>query len=230
MPSRWRHILSSRRRRRQILPPAWRRHPVIYAVFALIVIVGVLARRSPEPDGAPLGDYERYHGRTFRVAKVVDGDTVDLDAPDGEKRTTRVRLWGVDTPEVHTPGEPPMHYGPEASDFAKRHLAGREVETLLVEGETRGKYGRLLAYLRLPGEETTFNERLIVTGHGYADWRFDHPYKERFLEAERKARRQEIGLWAEVTPGKMPGWRRRRASDAGRASLRPVLSVLEGVR
>ena len=52
----------------------------------------------------------------FRVARVVDGDTVRL-AINGQEEA--VRLIGIDTPETVHPmrGEEP--YGKEASDFTK---------------------------------------------------------------------------------------------------------------
>ena len=100
------------------------------------------------------------------------------------------------------------------------------MEALLVKGKTRGHYGLLLAYLRMPGEEGTFNERLIETGHAYADWRFAHPHKERFLAAERRARRGRMGLWAEVRPEQMPRWRQRSrgSSSVSRMSSAPATS------
>ncbi len=199
-----------RRRRRRILPSAWRRRPLLTTAVVLLAASALLWRRAPSP-AVSGDDYTRYHGKTFRVARVIDGDTVDLAVPDGRKTYTRVRLWGVDTPEVEGSPQGEMYFGPRASRFSKEALEGMQVETLLVRGETRGVYGRLLAYLRLPGQEETFNERLIETGHAYADWRFDHPLRERFLKAERRARQEQRGLWQAVKPQQMPKWRRKAA-------------------
>ncbi len=198
--------------------PWWRRPRVVVALL-LAVAAAVLARRSGGPIAAG-NDYERYHRKVFRVARVVDGDTVDLAVEDGRRLHTRVRLWGVDTPEVAASDKGEMYYGPQASAFTKAALTGREVEVLLVKGKTRGLYGRLLAYLKVPGEQVTFNERLVETGHAYADWRVDHPYKERFRNVERRAMRAGQGLWAAVRPDQMPPWR-RRAAQPPRASPIP---------
>ena len=70
------------------------------------------------------------------------------------------------------------------------------------------------------------NERLIETGHAYADWRFSHPHKDRFLAAERRARRERCGLWAGVRPDQMPGWRQR--SRRGRSSPPPTSAARDG--
>lgn len=172
-------------------------------------------------------DRTRYHDRVFRVVEVIDGDTFDIDAPDGRRPHTRVRLWGVDSPERHGP----MHFGPEASDFARQTLLGRRVRIILGPGRTRDndRYDRLLAYAYLvdpePGPGTTlrsdppdrsrgpdgpmFNEMLISTGHAYADPRFDHPWAERFADLEERARRDRVGLWREVRPEQFPPWKQR---------------------
>ncbi|MHC4596883.1 MAG: hypothetical protein ACYS19_18295, partial [Planctomycetota bacterium] len=56
---------------------------------------------QPESDEqAKAYDFQKYHTKTFTVVNVVDGDTVDVDVPDGEYKYTRIRLWGIDTPET----------------------------------------------------------------------------------------------------------------------------------
>jgi len=127
--------------------------------------------------------------RPAAVIRVVDGDTlvVELDG-----RQERVRLIGVDTPEVHGQVEP---YGAEASAFAQERLTGAEVSLELDVGE-RDRYGRLLAYLWL-GDEM-FNETLLR--EGYAQVMTVPPnvkYADRFVALEREARAADRGLWDE---------------------------------
>ena len=189
-----------------IVPSVFRRHPVASALVAVLVLAAVvdhaLGRRQSD-------DHTRYHNRVFTVVNVVDGDTFDIDAPDGPQDTTRIRLWGVDTPEVAGGRAGEMHYGPEASAFAGRTLAGRPVRIELSPTKTRGLYGRLLAYVHLMPEGDCFNELLLESGHAYADWRFAHPFKRRYKTIEKRARRRGIGLWADVELDDMPAWRRR---------------------
>ena len=78
---------------------------------------------QPQPqtsEQAQAYDFEKYHAKTFTVAGVVDGDTIDIDIPDGRNKTTRIRLWGVDTPETKNPKLGVMYFGPEAADFTKK--------------------------------------------------------------------------------------------------------------
>lgn len=167
--------------------------------------LGLLDRAGLFGQRAGGGDTSRYHNKTFRVSRVVDGDTIDLATPDGQRAMTRVRLWGVDTPECVRPDWPIEHFGPEASAFTKRVCAGKTVRVDLHFSETRCKYGRLLAYVILP-DGTCLNEQLIVQGYGYADLRYPHPRYKEFIAAMRKARRDGTGLWREVTGEQMPGY------------------------
>ena len=172
---------------------------------------------GPRPDGfggsgleATTGsDTACYHDRSFRVARVVDGDTLDIEVPDRDKPVTRIRLWGVDTPEVAGTRADEMYFGPEASAFAKETLAGRDVHVVLSPKRTRGKYGRLLAYVFMSRGGKMFNEMLLEGGYAYADRRFDHHYMDRFKRIEKQARSSGIGLWAAVELDQMPSWRQR---------------------
>jgi micrococcal nuclease len=75
----------------------------------------------------------------YRVLRVVDGDTIDIDY-NGTKE--RVRLLCVDTPEsVHPDQSKNTAMGRKASDYSKKRLSGKSVDIEL-ETKTRGKYGR----------------------------------------------------------------------------------------
>ncbi len=194
-----------------MLPPLWRRHASTLLVLALVASGVVCARSVDRSHIAPTpgGDAARYHDQTFRVARIVDGDTLDIEVPDRDKSVTRIRLWGVDTPEVAGTRGGRIHFGPEASEFAKQTLTGRDVHIALSPKRTRGKYGRLLAYVFMSRGGRMFNEMLLEGGYAYADLRFDHHYMDRFKRIEKQARRDGAGLWAGVTLEKMPSWRLR---------------------
>jgi micrococcal nuclease len=123
------------------------------------------------------------------VRRVVDGDTIDV-SPSVEGRS-RVRLIGMDTPEVHFGTQP---YGPEASAFAKQELEGVEVE-LELDVQKIDPYGRLLAYVYLP-DGRMFNEKLLRESYAQvATFPPNVKYTDRFLEAQREARASNRGLW-----------------------------------
>lgn len=197
-----------RRRRRYAL-----RRALWPAVGILVLALMVLADRSGLFGRAPEADADTYDGGTFRVTHVVDGDTLDVDTPDGltGQAHTRIRLWGVDTPETVKPDTPVQHFGPEASAFTKLSCRGKQVRLELVKGNTRGKYGRLLAYVTLP-DGKMLNAELIAGGFGYADPRFEHPRLVEFARLQRKAMRERRGLWKNVRPDEMPYYYRKGPS------------------
>ncbi len=154
------------------------------------------------------GDIEKYHAKTFTITHIVDGDTLDINVPDGNYDHTRIRLWGVDTPETKKPNTPVMYFGPEACDFAAESALGKEVTVYLDEKRTRDKYDRLLAYIQLP-DGRYLNELLLSEGFAYADLRFKHNFYNKYMQLEASARSNKKGLWAGVTREQLPEWLQR---------------------
>jgi len=189
--------------RTDIWPRTWQRRPLMAITF--IALAAVIAYvRLQTPTGT---DHDRYHDKIFTCVKVSDGDTIHINIPDGKRKTTKIRLWGVDTPETANSPKGEMYYGPQASAFTKSLVLNKKVRVVLAPNQTRGKYKRLLAYVYYGEADTMLNEELLIQGYAYADPRFDHPWKERFLILEDRARKQKIGLWAEVKPEQFPSWR-----------------------
>jgi micrococcal nuclease len=153
-------------------------------------------------------DLEKYHKKTFTVVKVIDGDTLDIDIADVNHNHTRIRLWGVDSPETKSPYSSVMYFGPEGAEFAEMSVLGKQVRIYLEEHRTRGKYGRLLAYVQLP-EGEFLNEVLVSEGFAYADLRFRHSLYQKYKQLELSARRHQKGLWEKVTREQLPEWLQR---------------------
>jgi len=195
-----------------LLLPRWRRHATAFAAIIAVSALIVCERTAQGPIQG--GDRSRYHDRAFRVAHVVDGDTLDIDAPDADKPKTRIRLWGVDTPELARGGRPEMHFAKAAMVFTEQSLGGKEVNVVLVPEKTRDKYGRLLAYVFCERGGRMFNEMLLEEGFAYADPRFAHPYKKQFESTENRARKNAVGLWSGLTLDQMPAWKQRRQRQA----------------
>ena len=98
------------------------------------------------------------------VGIVIDGDTVDVRIGG---HTERARLIGIDTPETKHPDKPVECYGPEASAHLASLLPAGTVVHLERDAEPRDIHGRLLVYLRRPGDDTTINE--VMAAEGYAE-------------------------------------------------------------
>jgi micrococcal nuclease len=155
-------------------------------------------------------EWEKYNNKTFTVVKTVDGDTIDINIPDGRYEHTRIRLLGVDTPETKKPDTPVMYYGPEASEFTKEKTLGRKVTVIMdPRSKPRDKYGRLLAHIKLD-DGSILNEQLILNGFAYADTRFPQSFNKEYALLEKQAMKSKTGLWKNVTPEQMPKWRQKK--------------------
>lgn len=125
------------------------------------------------------------------VTNVVDGDTIDVQFEGSEER---IRLILVDTPETKHPQKGVQPFGPEASEFTTSRLSGKDV-TLELGIEERDRYGRLLAYVFLNGEN--FNERLLSEGLGrVAVYPPNTEYLDEFRSAEAEAKAAGKGIWS----------------------------------
>ncbi|MBP7050104.1 MAG: thermonuclease family protein [Phycisphaerae bacterium] len=211
--------------RRRTSRRAWsRRQRAVLIGISLIgtALLVVLDRAVVAPNwpGAPTGrqqtladDQARYDGRTFSVVRVVDGDTLHLGAADGTDETTKVRLIGVDAPEMGSDTGQRMYYADEATAFARQSALGRQVTLYLDQrAGSRDRYQRLLAYIQLP-DGKFLNEELLSEGFAYADVRFKHGYFQRYRQLEAGARALDKGLWAHVRPEQMPAWRQKKQTE-----------------
>jgi len=106
-----------------------------------------------------------------------------------------------------------MYFARESTEAARRLADGKKITLYLDEKhETRGKYGRLLAYVELP-DGTVLNESLISHGYAYADLRFRHSYYQKYRKLEAAARSLNKGLWGRARREDLPDWLRRMRPD-----------------
>ncbi|MDP2090708.1 MAG: thermonuclease family protein [Candidatus Gracilibacteria bacterium] len=133
----------------------------------------------------------------YDVLEVSDGDTIKIDY-NGTKTT--VRLIGVDAPESFTTRFGYKEcFGDEASDYLKKLLKGKKVGVELDNSQGQlDKYGRLLAYIKLDGEN--INAKLIQEGYAY-EYTYDKAYKyqDEFKNNQYQAKNNLKGLWAKST-------------------------------
>ena len=111
-----------------------------------------------------------------------------------EGNSYTVRLMGVDTPETKHPTQAVKYFGREASVFTKAHLEGTTVALVRdPAGDSTDRYGRLLRYVYLDGDN--FNARLIREGYAHAYRGASFSKRQEFIDLEEQARRRGIGLW-----------------------------------
>lgn len=179
----------------------------IIALF-LVIRIGFSAgdsQKTPASDGIkaiwPFG--KSYNYSEILVTRIVDGDTIVIET--GE----RVRLIGIDTPEIHESNKlyrdsrkshkdvrSIKELGMKSFKFVSGLLQGQRVR-LEFDVEKHDKYGRLLAYVYL--KDGTFVNAKIVE-QGYASLMTIPPnvkHAQVFQELYRDARQNHLGLWQE---------------------------------
>ncbi len=159
---------------------------VLLALAALLALRVARGPLRPQPVTTP---------GTYRVQRVIDGDTLLLDGG------TRVRLIGIDAPETTSADRRPGPPALEAAEFARRAVEGRDVRVEL-DRERLDRYGRTLAYVY--ADAVLLNEEIIRAGFSRAETRF--PFRtdmqRRFRSAESEARAAGRGMWLRVDAGR----------------------------
>lgn len=149
-----------------------------------------VAGRGPPPS-TPGETAAPPPGVAVPVTKVTDGDTIHVLLSGVDER---VRLIGVNTPEVDWYGGEAECYGTRAGLYARRRLTGANVR-LVFDVARRDRYGRLLAYVYVGGE--LFNLTLVRLGYARADpVPPDTSMAPTFQSAEDRARAAGRGLWS----------------------------------
>jgi micrococcal nuclease len=126
-----------------------------------------------------------------RVNKVIDGDTIVLESGN------RVRLLGVNTPEVNHPIKPAEPFGKEAAEFTRRLAEGKLVRLEFDPHVSKqDKHSRIFAYVFLQ-DGTFLNAEIIRQGYGFVV-RGSPPlrYEFDFVRLELNARKRRLCLWA----------------------------------
>lgn len=145
-----------------------------------------------------------------QVVAVSDGDTIGV--LDSERVTHRVRLAGIDAPEL----------GQAFSQRAKQHLAGlvhgRSVD---VKWNKRDRYGRIVGKVVVDGMDVC--REMVAAGFAwhYKAYESEQSPEDRdaYSDAEIAARQSEIGLWSErypIPPWEYRNWRRSNAASQSR--------------
>ena len=127
--------------------------------------------------------------------KVIDGDTLLADM---NNRHIKVRLLGIDTPELGSQhGDNNEETGAhEALTFIRRTLEGRQIFLDHEDGDgpTKDKHGRRLAYVssyEYPDIQAELVSKGLATVYRY----FKFSRQKHYFALQNKARQQKLGIW-----------------------------------
>jgi len=183
---------------------------IILLLIGLLALTGYLFSADLDPQfhskeevkwTIPVG--KSYDYSNILVKRVVDGDTLLLE------NNQRVRLIGIDTPEIHESskltrdskrsGQDAVtikQMGQRAYKFTQGLVEGKRVK-LEFDVERFDRYKRILAYVYL-ADGTFVNAKIVE--EGYASLLTYAPnvrYADLFLKLYQQARDNRRGLWGE---------------------------------
>jgi len=134
----------------------------------------------------------------FKLVKVVDGDTVDIDIDLGFGvwlKDQRIRLMGIDTPESRTRDDEEKKFGLLAKEEVIKYLANcKKFKSFKDE---KGKFGRILGdfevYDNRSGRWMGLSEALIQNHYGV---KYMGQAKDKIAEEhlENRERLKKLGL------------------------------------
>jgi endonuclease YncB( thermonuclease family) len=145
-----------------------------------------------------------FAGDSFsaRVVRVVDGDTLVIEAPG---HVEKIRLFGIDCPESRQSG------GEHATWFTDNLVRSRTVT--VIEHDT-DRYGRSVAEITLP-DGRDLSRELVKYGQAWWYAKYD-PDDSEMQNLEASARDRRVGLWEDSNP--LPPWEWRKAARGSRSA------------
>jgi micrococcal nuclease len=125
------------------------------------------------------------------VERVSDGDTLTPFTSEGTN--LRIRLMGIDAPEIPHGDKPGQPFGEEARDYLDHLIGGK---TVRVDAYGPDEYKHILAVVW----DEQINVNLLMVAMGYAEGYRASPCQvscRELEDAEAKARRDRVGMWAQ---------------------------------
>ena len=138
-------------------------------IFLYFLLIGAIVGCTQQSD-------------TISSIEIIDGDTFRLET--GEK----VRLIGIDAPELSQPG------GELSREYLAHLICGKRV-TLEKGSEDRDRYNRLLRFVYI--DDLCINEEMIRQGYAEARYLPENPIREYYLQLEIQAETARAGLWSD---------------------------------
>ena len=128
------------------------------------------------------------------LIRVADGDTILVRGESGE---IRLRLYGIDAPELN------QNYGATSKKALQKMLSAGTIEYTIIETD---QYGRGVALVKT--EALDINRQMILEGHA---WFYTRHcilnFCDEWRELEQEAQKGKKGLWQSNTP--TPPWKHR---------------------
>lgn len=156
-----------------------------------ISLASILYSATLSP-GAPVQRNPVFSGT---VIEVMEGDVIKVRTKDwGDYK---VRLWGVDAPELKQP------FGKESKKYLQEMILKKSV-VVSVYQELGGPRGVNVSWVtsNSPDSKGVVNEKMVATGHAWwgrlPDNRELRSEASALMKAEESAKKSKVGLWSKA--------------------------------
>ncbi len=180
-----------RRKRSAAIAYSWAVYAALaVAVIAVIALIAYLLVPARAQAAAPI--------RTVSgtVEYVADGDTIHVVTP--EQTKLKVRLYGLDAQETakfNTSGQmskPGQPYGETAKAALQEKVQGKNVVLQIMDVD---RYRRLVGIIWI--DDRCVNLEMVREGHAEAMPAYLRPpYRQVFMDNQRAAQSDRIGIWS----------------------------------
>ena len=173
-----------------------RRGPLL---LALLLLPAPVTPGATQPLSGPV-----------RVLRVWDGDTILVSPSGAKKPEEKVRIIGIDTPEIGSRDRPAEAGARDAQARVENWIQGRAVRLTLEPRNARDghrdRYDRLLAYVD-DGRGGDLGLTLVREGLArvYRSYTFER--RRAYEAAESEARKNRRGIWATSAAAAYPARR-----------------------
>ena len=119
-------------------------------------------------------------GISGKVVKVSDGDSFYLKSG---KTVYRIRMYGIDAPELH------QEHGEESKTYLENIILGKNIDVKVMDED---KYGRKIGKIFYKNKDV--NLQMLESGHA---WFYEYYAKgeRKYRKAFEEAKRKKIGIW-----------------------------------
>ena len=119
-------------------------------------------------------------GISGKVVKVSDGDSFYLKSGN---RTYRIRMYGIDAPELH------QEYGIDSKQYLEYIILNENIDVKVMDED---KYGRKIGKVFYKSKD--INLQMLESGNA---WLYEYYAKNerKYKKAFKNARENKIGLW-----------------------------------
>lgn len=156
----------------------------VLKLFIAIILLFILV---PQKESQALSS--KYN---VKYVSVVDGDTAYVKLG---KKTIKIRLLLIDTPESKDPRKPVQPYAKEAAKYLENYMRYGKLQIQYDNSQKLDKYGRHLVYLY--SNNKFVNQELVRYGYARVGYIYSQQYYLNALKRyENLAKQKKYKIWS----------------------------------